>query len=137
MNLVEIGEPLRADPPGFLNPQIFINVRFEYINKDGKADIRMHLGEEIKEDTKIIISATEPLGRGKRKVDDSWYKKIGVVGNEFKSGDSILAQYLQLYKDMKDDFYKICFKYREVHKISGISNFDRTFKMYSEPEISN
>ena len=134
LNLLEIGEPIKYDAPKFLYPQYIINVRFEFIKEVGNKEIKLYFDKGLEEDTKIILSATEPMGMGKRRIDDSWYKKICVIGNEFMPGDSILARYLQVYKDMNEEFYKICFKYREVNKKSGISGNIKVFSMYSEPE---
>lgn len=134
LNLYEIGEPPLILPPVFENPQIYSDIKFEFIKKSKKTDIKLYLNPEIKEETKIILSATPCLSKGKHRVKDSWFKKIKVIGSKFKSGDSLMADYLSIFKTVDKDAYKICFKYREVHKRSGISHFAKNFNMYLNPE---
>jgi hypothetical protein len=134
LNLQEIGEPRISNAPNLDHPDLLEDVRFEFINKENIKDIRLYFKKPISENTKVIISATKTLSKGQRRVDDSWYKKIGVIGSEFLSGDSIMARYLLRYKTMDETIYKIHFEYREVNKKSGISSFVRTYKMVLNPE---
>lgn len=135
LNLHEIGEPPRIYAPNFDYPQYILNMTAQFIKESEPPDIRLDFKTEIQENTRIIIYATHSLKRGQRQVENSWYKKIGVIGSEFKSGDSILARYLRVFDTILPEMYKISFKYREVHKISGISNLERPFVMYSEPDF--
>ncbi len=134
MNLQIIGEPIKLEPPSFDYPQYITNIKISYINKKGKQDIRLLFNPEINKDTRIILSATRPLNKGKRYIDNSQFRQIAIIGDEFKSGCSVLAQYLTVYNYLEEDFYKISFKYREVNRISGISNMERQIVMYKDPE---
>ena len=134
LNLQEIGEAPIKDAPGQDYPEFLKDVWFEFVNNEGKKDIKLYFKTPIHPDTKVILSATKTLNKGQRYVDKAWYKKIGVIDNEFMSGDSIMAQYLLKYKDMDESKYKIHFEYREVNKKSGITNFARTYKMVLFPE---
>jgi hypothetical protein len=72
-----------------------------------------------------------------RYMDDAWYKKIAVIYSRFKPGDSILEKYLSVHNEIEKDAYKICFKYRAVHRMSGLSQSPNYFKVYFDTEEQN
>ena len=133
-NLKEIDEPQITNAPDRIRPQYILDFRFEFVKKGKKRDIIVKFNPKIDEDSKIIIYATHSLMMGQHYVDNAWYKKIAVIDSQFNTENSILAQYLRVFSDIEEDMYKIQFKYREVHKKTGITNLRRTYKMYSDPE---
>jgi hypothetical protein len=81
-----------------------------------------------------LLSATHPLSRGKSYIDPAWYKTIGWIDSNFKSGDSIKGLYLSKYKEIQEDTYKICFHFREVHRKCGLCNMLKDFVVYMGSE---
>ena len=133
-NLQEIEEPQIATAPDRIRPQFILDFGFEFVKKGKKKDIIVKFDPKIDDNTKIIIYATNSLMRGQHFVDNGWYKKIAVIDSEFMSGNSILAQYLRVFNDIEENMYKIQFKYREIHKKTGLANPKRVYKMYSDTE---
>ncbi len=132
LNLYEIGEPPACDVPHYGEAQKWNDFIFEFISEGKKQDMILHTGTEIEKDSKFILSATHSIKMGHRRLDKSWFKKIDVIDSNFKTGTSILAQYLRIFKKIDKDMYKIAFKYRAVNRISGMSGPEYVFEMYSD-----
>jgi hypothetical protein len=126
----EIGEKISYDIPNITKPQELNDFWIEERIIKGKRDLVLYFEPAIDNKTKVMISATMPLTKGKGYTDRSWFKEIGYIDSSFKPGDSILELYLRKYKRISQDAYKIHFKVKEVDRACGLSHSPKEFRLY-------
>jgi hypothetical protein len=122
-NLQEAEEPLlRIAPSEPIFPQTLLRIKFDITVDGDGGDIKMELGEEIRNDTKIILYATFVLKSVSDNIDRREYRKIGVMGAGHEKVSSITKIYLKVFKKMPEEMDEISFKYKSVHRNLGTTN---------------
>ena len=119
MKRIEIGEPVILSIPHFENAQLFERIDIELVNKRNKKELVLNFSPVIKENTKLIITATGGVKENLLKIDAAEYKKIAILDSSFKSGRTLSKQYLELYKDFPEEGLKIGFKVSSVNRECG------------------
>jgi hypothetical protein len=125
-NLQEIGEALITEPP-VLNPvESFSNFAGSIKTTPGSEDISIDFSPAIDANTKVIIYATPVLSRGSVYVNPNKYKKVAVLDNTFVSGDSIMTEYIDVFKTMPATGQRVGFKMKAISKASGKDEYPLT-----------
>jgi hypothetical protein len=120
-NRWEVNEPFIFNPPKKIYPNQFTSIDFEIIASDKIDDLKVYFKPKIEKGTKIMVFVSRMLKYGENSSKKSFYKKIGWIDSNFKSGDSILDKYLSVYKLNTRNTFKLAFKFKPVSIISGLS----------------
>ena len=121
-NLKEVGLPVIFDAPANIPPQTFDSFTLETSADNWILKLNLFIKPEIKEDTRILIFATDFLRNSKYYFKDTWFRVIGYINSSFKSGDSIVSIYQSRFENVLSTDYKIAFRLKPVSAISGISS---------------
>ena len=127
-NLMQVGLPMIYDAPQNIKPQDFSNFTLETFVENGLMNLNLFFKPEIDKDTRILIFATHDLKNCISYFKPNWFRRIGYIDSNFKSGDSVLSIYQSRFQYPAPQNYKIAFHLRPISAISGVAS--------SEIEIS-
>lgn len=122
---LSINEPVLRKFPNFDYPQQIDNVNISISEKKKKKDLILEISPEIREDTKVIIWATEAISNGRTYINNNLYKIIKIADHSFKSGSSIKAAYLKVHGRMPEHMEKVSFMVKAVHRECGVTSFPK------------
>jgi hypothetical protein len=122
MKRLDIGEPVIKAIPSFEHAQTFQNISVEIVRVKGKKDIILKYTPAIKEETKLVITATAGVKENLLYIHPSEYKRIALLDSSFKSGDSLRKHYLNVYKSIPKTGMKVSFLIQSVNRKCGTSS---------------
>jgi hypothetical protein len=134
MKLLDIGEPIIMSLPSFNHAQTFEKITVEIVQEKGKKDIILRFSPEIKEETKLVITATAGVKDNLLYIHPSEYKRIALLDSNFMSGESLRKHYLQVYKSIPKTGMKVSFLIESVNRKCGTSSMPvkRNVHQYSD-----
>jgi hypothetical protein len=119
MKRIEIGEPVIISIPHFNSTQVFNKIKIEIIKVKNRKDLILEFSPEIKENIKLVVTATRGLKDNLLHIPVVEYKKIAILDSSFKSGDSLRENYLRVHDRMPEAGKKISFNVTSVNKECG------------------
>jgi hypothetical protein len=130
-----INETVLRKFPQFKYPQQIDKFNVKITEKRKKKDIIFEISPEIRDDTKIVIMATEGLSNGKTFINDNLYKIIKIADHKFRSGNSIKADYMKVFGIMPEHMKKVSFKVKAVHRECGVTGFPQKITFTYKEQI--
>jgi len=127
----EIGEPINRLAPAYKEPQLMFSAKAEIILKGKDLSMNLYFSNEIEEDTKVIVMATASLRNPSDLINEREYRIITVLDSKFVSGSSIKKPYLKVFGKIGGVGEEFGFKFKPVHKLSGIKGYE----IYNRAEV--
>lgn len=122
----EIGEPINRIAPVYAEPQIMFDAKVEMVLKGKNLSMNLHLLNEIEANTKVIVLATPSLTNPSDEINERLYRLITVIDSNFVSGSSIKEEYLKVFQKIVRVGEEFSFKFKPVHKLSGVKGYEKS-----------
>ena len=119
LTMTEIGEDIITEVPQFKDPQELKKAEATITKESRNTEIRIFIEPLINAETKVIIYATKAITNDTDLYNFRKYRKIEVLDEKFKNGNSISKGYKRVMKMLPKMGESIGIRMRTVNKTCG------------------